>query len=392
MDRIMLLPSLDCPAGCTYCFGPRGSGIHMPQETLDAVLQWVAAVGSDEPLVISFHGGEPLAAGEAFYHRALPALKEAAAPRQVCFTMQSNLWGLTDRLCRLFAAYDLTLGTSLDGPEPINDVQRGAGYFSRTMAGIERARHHSLEVGVICTFGLHNLRQARPIFEFFRSIGLDFSLHAVLPSLQFPHIAEQALSPQNYGELLSEMLDIYLDHPGSVRIPTLDALCRSVSARQGGDCVFSDCLGNHLAVDPAGGIYPCQRFCGLPEWRVGTVGEQPAAAVLSESPVWQAFSERQRLVEKECRGCIHFEYCRGGCPYNVLAANSGNFPAGRLRDPYCEAYRAIFDGIIERALVEVFSDDNLQSVIEQPDPQRGLLRRGRLISLMQAPRAYEKSD
>ena len=233
MDRIMLLPSLDCPAGCTYCFGPRGSGIHMPQETLDAVLQWVAAVGSDEPLVISFHGGEPLAAGEAFYHRALPALKEAAAPRQVCFTMQSNLWGLTDRLCRLFAAYDLTLGTSLDGPEPINDVQRGAGYFSRTMAGIERARQHSLEVGVICTFGLHNLRQARPIFEFFRSIGLDFSLHAVLPSLQFPHIAEQALFIRQVPQLADMRIMTAGNGLGFLEKGRLDDLARLLDVEIG---------------------------------------------------------------------------------------------------------------------------------------------------------------
>lgn len=150
--HLMLVPSLACPASCVYCFGPHEGGPPMRRETVKAVVRWQNALDGNEPLEITFHGGEPLVPGADFYRMALLLLREGLAPRQVRFGMQSNLWLLTDELCELFREHDVSLGTSLDGPEPINDAQRGEGYFRRTMAGMERARAHGLGVGCICTF------------------------------------------------------------------------------------------------------------------------------------------------------------------------------------------------------------------------------------------------
>ena len=56
--------------------------------------------------------------------------------------------------------HPLSIGTSLDGPESVNDAQRGQGYFQHTLAGIERARAHGLDVGCICTFTARSVPQA----------------------------------------------------------------------------------------------------------------------------------------------------------------------------------------------------------------------------------------
>ena len=136
----MLVPSLACPASCAYCFGPHTGGPPLRQETVAAIVRWQQALGDNETLEITFHGGEPLVPGVKFYRMALPLLREGLAPRRVRFAIQSNLWLLTDELCELFREYGVSLGTSLDGPEPVNDAQRGQGYFQRTLAGIERAR------------------------------------------------------------------------------------------------------------------------------------------------------------------------------------------------------------------------------------------------------------
>jgi uncharacterized protein len=47
---------------------------------------------------------------------------------------------LYDDFCKLFKEYSVSIGTSLDGPCEINDIQRSSGYFDKTMAGIERLR------------------------------------------------------------------------------------------------------------------------------------------------------------------------------------------------------------------------------------------------------------
>jgi uncharacterized protein len=99
----------------------------MTQPTVEAVVRWQNALGGQDGLEITFHGGEPLVPGVQFYRMALPVLRQGLAPRRVQFAMQSNLWLLTDELCDLFREYSVSLGTSLDGPEEINDSQRGHG-------------------------------------------------------------------------------------------------------------------------------------------------------------------------------------------------------------------------------------------------------------------------
>ena len=378
----MLIPSLACPAGCHYCFGPHhGDGVTMSVQTLEAVVNWQQTWDTD-PLDITFHGGEPLVPGLSFYQVALPLLRDGLPLRRVRFGMQSNLWLLTGALCELFAEHEVSLGTSLDGPEEINDAQRGPGYFSRTMAGIRLARCHGLSPGCISTFTAQSAGRADEVFDFFLREGLAFSIHAALAPLG-RRDGEFALAPGEHGQLLVRMLDQYLENPARIRINTLDAMSRSVSARRGGVCTFGDCLGHYLAVDPRGWIYPCQRFAGMETFRLGNVHDCPTREDLEGTIAWRILEERQERMAQSCGGCPHFEYCRGGCPYGVLTEDNDN-PEGDLRDPHCPAYRKIFDRITEVALSEVFSEENLAAVAAEgtTQSQYGLLRRGRLTEIM----------
>lgn len=396
-SHLMLVPSLACPASCAYCFGPHEGATTMQRETVEAVVRWQRTRDSDRTLEITFHGGEPLVPGIDFYRMALPLLRDGLAPGHLRFSMQSNLWLLTDELAGLLREHNVALGTSLDGPEAINDAQRGAGYFRRTMAGIERARAHDLDVGCICTFTRQSLPHLDTIFSFFVHEGLNFTLHTALPALAPPRSVDLvpnrppdlwSLSPEAHGELMVRMLDRYLAHTDKIRISTLDSLCRSVSAGRGGICTFGDCLGSYLAVGPDGAITPCQRFAGRAEYAVGNVHADPTPERLAATPTWRAFAERERRIHEECGDCAYFDICRGGCPYNALVVGDGTFQ--QYRDPHCAAYKRIFTAITERATAEVFAAENLAAVVERPDPNQGLLRRGRLLSLMRdGPHPYE---
>jgi uncharacterized protein len=354
----------------------------MNRKTLEAVVRWQSALDIPDEHEITFHGGEPLVPGIQFYQMALPLLRERLAPRRTSFAMQSNLWLLTNELCEIFREYGVALGTSLDGPESINDLQRGKGYFQRTMAGIERARAHGLNVGCICTFTAQSTPHTQEIFDFFVREGLNFSIHAAVHSLHDPAGNGWSISPEVHGQLLVDMLERYLPNLDKVRISTLDAMCRSVSNKRGSICTFTDCLGGYLAVAPDGTIYPCQRFTGMQEYKLGNVQSDPGRTIKT-SPVWAQFQAWQEQIDRACRGCSHLNNCRGGCPYNALAANGGHFNA-LGRDPHCMTYQNFFDQVTRRALAEVFSQENMTAVVDHPDPQVGLLRQGKLLTLMRA--------
>ncbi len=281
--HLMLLPTLNCPASCLYCFGPHENGPMMTVDTLAAVVHWQKQNRNSRRLEISFHGGEPLLPGLDWYRMALPLLHEGLAPTKIHFGVQSNLWLLTEEMCDLFNTYQVSLGTSLDGPQSINNAQRGKGYFRRTMAGIKLARDHDLKIGCICTFTSRSVKQIDEIFEFFMAQGLDFSFHPALQALEKPS-SQLTLSTEAYSELMCDLFERYLGNIDQIRINAFDAMCRSIAVGEGSTCTFSDCLGHYLAIDPEGWVYPCQRLAGLVQFQLGNVHDCPTKKTLRKRP------------------------------------------------------------------------------------------------------------
>ena len=373
--HVLLIPTTACQAGCLYCFGPRYAQPIMSKQVLERAAAWVGTLEENEPLQVTFHGGEPLLAGVNFFQEALPIFSQSRS-KPVSFAAQSNLWRLDDAYCELFKGYRVGLGTSLDGPEEMNDAQRGEGYFRRTMAGIETARKHGLEVGCIVTFTAQSLPRWREVAAFFRHEGLNFAIHAASPGLSGRGLAGQkagwALSAEAYGELLVELLAFYTENLTTMRIPTLDAICRSVAAGKGGICTFGNCLGKYLTISPDGSIYPCQRFVGQETFRLGSIFDEGG---FEDSPAWQMLARRQENVKTECGACAFLDICLGGCPYDALAA-------GQTRDPFCASYQRIFGEIVDRGVEEVLSDENMALTQDDPDAEGGLFHKGRIIRLL----------
>ena len=345
--------------------------------TVERAAAWAKTIPEDEAVEITFHGGEPLQAGKAFYRAALPLLRQARS-EGLFFSMQSNLWRLDDEFADMLSEYGVGIGTSLDGPEAITDRQRGKGYFRRTMKGIETARRRGMKVGCIATLTRWSASHRREILDFLRQEGLEASIHAALPVLGGESEPDWALTAEDYGEVLVSALDILLEQDAGSgwKIEPVESICKGLRAGRGGTCIFGGCLGKHLAVGVEGDVYPCQRFVGMEAYRMGEIGADGCLTQAQSSATWQRLAERENAVGEECGDCAFATYCKGGCVYNALARG------GTGRDPYCAAYRRIFGEIVERGVREFFSPQNLGEVVERVDERRGLLRKGRLIERM----------
>jgi len=354
----------------------------MSKETMAAALDFLAQIVSEtrqRKVKVTFHGGEPLMAGHALWTQALEGLAARFGPGCAEVAVQSNLWELDEEFCRLFRKHKVRVGTSLDGPEEITDRQRGRGYFARTMQGVRRAQAHEIKVGCIATITPASSPRWREVFDFFLNERLGFSIHpAVLPleSQALP----SPLTPRQYGVVLQQMLDYYVEHRRELAVASLDQMCHGLADGEGKVCTFRDCLGMFLAVDPNGDLFACQRFAGRSDYRLGTLADKTTFAQLLDSPSAQRFSDREETVHEACGDCRHLRYCKGGCAYNAWAG--GN--PGRTRDPYCRAYRQVFQHIQERLSVEMAAAGNLEAMAERPYSGSGhpLLREGALTELV----------
>ncbi len=351
--HVMLVPTLGCPSNCEYCWSSEEGSPVMSVDIIKEVVEWLNDF-REEPVTFTFHGGEPLLAGYDFFKEALPLLKEGLIHLKPAFALQTNLWNMTDELAELFKEYEIPIGSSLDGPEELNDLQRGAGYYQKTMQGYEIAKAHDLQVSFISTFTAYSIQYKEDIFNFFLENGLNLKLHPALPSLRDDNPEKWALSPKDYGELLIYLLDQYLENMGRIEVKNIDHLAKCVFTRRGVVCTFVDCMGDTFAVGPDGSIYPCYRFVGMPEYVMGNVVDHPSMEELAQSDAWKLLHEFKDYVDSECKKCTYIKFCRGGCPYNALKINekTGKAEINGV-DPHCTAYKMIFKEITKMAAKEM---------------------------------------
>ncbi len=386
MHNLILVPSLFCPANCQYCFGPDKDTASMDINTIEYALDLALRLieernDSSRRIRIIFHGGEPLSAGISFFKQALPQIARRFQDSIVEFSLQSNLWLLTEGMCQLFAEYGVGLGVSLDGPEEITDVQRCKGYFQKTMNAINMARRHDIPTACLATFTRYSAKHMNKVYDFFVQEGLDFNFHQAVALLNKEKEDLWSLHPEEYGELLVNLFERYIEQPPGIKIDTLDSLCQSVAAGRGCICTFSDCLGDFFAIAPDGGIYPCQRFIAQEDsisgngFCLGNVHDCLDIFDLKSHPFWQQLKQRQDVItDDDCSNCTYLSLCRGGCVYNTLSMGNKS-----PKDPYCPAYKRIYGHIIDRAMSEVFSEENLSLAVKEGG---GLIKKGRLLELM----------
>ena len=322
----------------------------MSIETVKEVVEWLKDF-KKEPVTLTFHGGEPLLAGAEFYREALPLLAEGLSHLKTAFALQSNLWVITPELAKILAKYNIPIGSSLDGPQELNDLQRGKGYYEKTMKGYEIAKANGLKVSFICTFTKHSVKLKEEIFNFFLDNGFNLKLHPALPSLRSDEPEKWALDPEEYGKLLIYLIDKYLENLGRIEIMNIDHLCKAYFTGRGTVCTFVDCMGSTFAVGPDGSIYPCYRFIGMQEYIMGNVRDHPGKDDLAKSDAWKLMHQFKEYVDKECGQCSYIKFCRGGCPYNAIVPTGGKIQGV---DPHCKAYKMVFKEITDRANEEMF--------------------------------------
>ena len=347
----------------------------MEQDVFDLAVNWIDAMSRGQDIVdIAFHGGEPLLAGIKWYERNLMVLRQRFAER-LCLHIQSNLWLLDDALCTLFKDNDVIVGTSLDGPELVNDQQRGKGSFARTMRGIETALEHGIEVGVICTLTRQSAAHLDQMIAFYAKIGLPLQVHLIVASDGYGTSNGLSLQSEDGGIVLVRLYDYYREHLDELRILTFDSIARSLVAGRAGICTFTDCLGGYFAVAPDGGIFSCNRFCGKREWQLGYVQTCPDLASLAASNAWAILAARQSAARRACVGCAFYAICQGGCSFNALIAGRGPV------DPHCEAYLQLFRRIVDSALDELFAEGGYCCLLGLPPANKSGMRSA-LLRLM----------
>jgi uncharacterized protein len=353
VSNISLFVAQACNMACVYCYGQGGEyaskGMMSADVAFRAVDWLMDSSGDSESVNIGFFGGEPM--------MNFPLIKKVVRyakwqaekhGKKVTFGMTTNASLLTDSRIAYLKEEDIVPMVSFDGTAELQDRQRpfnnGKGSHGKVFANIRKLQKVFPQVMARATlYGDADPAKVRAGME---EAGIRaFSMVKAAPVILDGPVNADLLEQQRVQERIISM-----------EIGWGKDMLRDIKARNVADGMKNSKLGFFIwqmiaankrhyycgvgrgmaAITANGDIYPCHRFAGQDDMKMGNIETYQAGGI----------NDYHRTIVNnlpECKRCWARFVCGGGCFYEGKAAR-GDI---RLPDPaHCMEVKALMEAAI----------------------------------------------
>jgi uncharacterized protein len=208
---VVMQPTTLCNLDCAYCYLPfRADDRKMPADVAAAVAGAVNEWAADGRFSVVWHGGEPLATGREHF-AALLAPFDPGVEHHV----QTNATLIDDRWCEFFAAHEIRVSVSVDGPRGRNAervTRGGRPSYDRIMSGIDALRRHGIGFSALCVVARPEPGLATELYDYFLDLGCDV-LGINIEELEGVNARSNARDPVAVAGFWSELVGAWRRDP-----------------------------------------------------------------------------------------------------------------------------------------------------------------------------------
>ncbi|MBB6698711.1 PapB family radical SAM/SPASM ranthipeptide maturase [Clostridium algidicarnis] len=344
ISSLILLVVQECNLSCTYCYGNDGEyenkgkmSLKLGQKSIDYLMENSADL---KDVSIVFFGGEPLLNFQLIKELVTYA-KEVGDiyHKNIIFSMTSNGTLLTEEINEFLENNKFSLTISMDGDKETHDKNRlystNKGSYDKVVkdtAGLRdktnitaRATISKAQLDVVKTFNHLN--------------SLKFSKIALAPSVDILDANDFEILKKTFSALVNEY-EILINNKQYNKARRMTNVSKIISRVHSGGMrkYFCGAGKNMLAIDIDGNIYPCHRFVGENNYRVGNVIDG-----LNNNKYEEKMNEFSIDSHFECNDCWAKCICGGGCPQeNLVTMKSTMKPNNTI----CEFYKCFYEEVI----------------------------------------------
>jgi len=327
---ILIKMNLGCNFRCEYCYQRmlREKKIDRKEWDLEAVKNTIKNISNSSKEQIVLHGGEPLTLPIEQIEELLKLSYDLTGRSGI----QTNGYLINDDVIELFKKYKTSVGLSIDGPFPCNEL-RGIGDMKERkkqtatiINNLMRLNEENVPVSVITVVHKKNaIGERRELLKYFI---LDLHNKKIGGRLNICHSGnpEIDLTTDEAKDFYLDMLDFMIDNEIIGWSPFRDII-NSLTGKQDVVCLFRSC--NPL----------CTPSCKTVLYD-GSVGV--CIRLYNKGEVYLR-SESSRnirdeiLQQTDCKDCKWWNHCYGGCPGMAIDGDWRN------KDRNCEVYKALFE-------------------------------------------------
>lgn len=349
-STVLLYPTPYCPVGCKYCFeSPFLFEKKYDKENMKKTLEELMDFLEYRHLIL--HGGEVLKLPIKDFEYFIKIMKKHIDHPSI----QSSLWGLTNKHIQIIKEYEVAIGASIDGPEELNSLrgprspELNKKFQEEINKNLDRLNSEGLSPGVISVLtktnaGNENKLERLVNWSRTKTRGGRFNPMFV-PNFDVNHPAqEDLLTTEEFKTAWMYILEAslkYTDFQPAFVAEMRDNLLGFPLA----SCTFSRCdylTTKCITIMGDGGLVRCDRCLQDGYYYRSSVPTQQRSFMLKQT---------------ECKGCKYWEVCGGGCPGESLDKDF------RKRSSFCETYYAVYERL-ESVLRMMYPNTQLSIDVE----------------------------
>jgi uncharacterized protein len=336
LRHLELMVTHDCNMRCRYCYGSHGKegwetqpylygakGKGMSPEMAKSGVDFLFDnSGKQKELSLIFFGGEPLLEFRLIKD-TVPYVreKEAQTGKKANLSMVTNGILLSDEVVDFLVRNKIGCQVSIDGPREIHNKNRvlptGKGSYDLVLAGIKRliaARPERVPARVTIPRGMVYIPS---VVKHLLSLGFG-SVHTE-PSVA--GAGDLMVNGDDISEIKRQIESVALFLVDSVRenryfnYTNLVRFIRMTRVVKERIPYFCGAFRTYFALSQDGGFYPCHRFVGMEDYRMGDI-DNGMDLRLQEKILDLAVDNRP-----VCKDCWARYFCGGGCWHHALMRN-----------------------------------------------------------------------
>lgn len=360
---LIVQPTSFCNLDCRYCYVPnREVKDRLPGADLRLILENINLALGDE-FELQWHAGEPLTAGKSFYRQANATIRAFEASRgvRVHQLLQTNGTLIDDEWCEIFNEFEIGIGVSIDGPQPLHDLNRrarsGMGTHQSVMRGIDLLRRHGRNPAALSVVTLETIRNAELWFNFFVDNGFDrlgFNIEEIENANFATSFGQSDTYDAQFRAFIEETFALYLRNREKIDVreyrnvvQILQEIRKNKDFRRTPEEAKK---GQISTVDRLGNVYPYSpEFAGIyaPAFNGFTIGNLKNDSlndIFKSEAAARIDDAISRSVER-CRSeCAYFQLC-GGVFFSNKFAEHGHL-YGTETGTCRRSVKIMFDAVI----------------------------------------------
>lgn len=330
VTNLTLLLAQKCNMRCVYCYGEGGEygdrGL-MDEATAIKAIDWlIDNSGEAEHLNICFFGGEPLLNFGVLQAAVLYAkARGSERAKRFTFTVTTNGSVLRDDVVDFLKAHDVRPMVSFDGPPEYQNANRpfrnGKGSYARVLGNVQKLR------AAFPDLAARGIVRGTQEPQRVRSAAAEAGFTECSIGIASPVLKRASANERSEGKCRQRAVERMIAFKQQLIDEAFAAIrARSVNVRcvptmlpaildlcEGKRHYYGCGMGRGLAgVSTSGDLYPCHRFIGQADMRMGNIEDYKA----------EPLNVHGRAVVDalpDCQTCWARYWCGGGCFYRNKA-------------------------------------------------------------------------